>query len=209
MSAMVSGTSCMVLWSGRAMGGLLGLAGLDATYQSSSRPETSVDVSGQDRVRIRSRDGPDGVRHPVLDCWAMAGARPTLLSAHGMYMNGKSWAPWVELAREAGFEPLVPSWPYHDGEPAELRRHIDPQLGRLTFGQVVRHYTEVIGTLAEPPLVIGHSVDGLVVQRLLNGGLVKAGVSISSAPPRGFVSLDPHFFRANLPHVNPSPATGR
>jgi pimeloyl-ACP methyl ester carboxylesterase len=133
----------------------------------------------------------------------MAQVRPTLLFAHGMYMNAKSWEHWVERAEAAGFEPLAPSWPYHDGEPAELRRHIDPQLGRLTFGRVVQHYVEVIGTLAEPPLVIGHSVGGLVVQRLVNGGLVRAGVAISSAPPLGVISLDPHFFRANLPHVNP------
>jgi pimeloyl-ACP methyl ester carboxylesterase len=139
----------------------------------------------------------------MLDCSAMPGARPTLLFAHGMYMNATSWAPWVGRAEAAGFEPLVPSWPYHDGAPAELRRHIDPQLGRLTFGRVVQHYTDVISTLTEPPLVIGHSVGGLVVQKLLNDGLVRAGVAISSAPPLGVISFDPHFFRANLPHVNP------
>jgi pimeloyl-ACP methyl ester carboxylesterase len=133
----------------------------------------------------------------------MAGARPTLLFAHGMYMNARSWEPWVERAEAAGFATVVPSWPYHDGEPAELRRHVDPRLGRLTFGEVVQHFADVIRTLPEPPLVVGHSVGGLVVQRLVNDGLVRAGVAISSAPPLGVISLDPHFFRANLPHVNP------
>jgi hypothetical protein len=74
-----------------------------------------------------------------------------------MYMNAKSWEPWVERAEAAGFETVAPSWPYHDGEPAELRRHIDPQLGRLTFGRVVRHFADVIGTISGLPLVVGHS----------------------------------------------------
>ncbi|MGA3183473.1 MAG: alpha/beta hydrolase [Candidatus Dormibacteria bacterium] len=133
----------------------------------------------------------------------MAPARPSILFAHGMYMNAKSWDPWVARAQAAGFETVVPSWPYHVGEPAELRRHIDPKLGRLTFGQVVQHFADVIGTLPDPPLVIGHSVGGLVVQRLVNDGLVRAGVAVSSAPALGVISLDPHFLRANFPHVNP------
>ena len=133
----------------------------------------------------------------------MGSARPTLVFVHGMYMNGRSWAPWVERAAAAGFDGLAPSWPFHEGEPAELRRHLDPKLGSLTFGRVVQHLQEVIGRLPEPPLAIGHSVGGLVVQRLVNDGLVRAGVAISSAPARGIVSLDPHFVRANFPHVNP------
>ena len=63
----------------------------------------------------------------------------TLVFVHGMYMNGHSWEPWAPRAREAGFEPLTPSWPFHEGEPATLREHIDPALGSLTFAQVVQH----------------------------------------------------------------------
>jgi pimeloyl-ACP methyl ester carboxylesterase len=133
----------------------------------------------------------------------MAASRPNVLFVHGMYMNAESWAPWVERAGAAGFDGLALSWPYHNGEPEELRRHLDPKLGSLTFGRVVQHFVDIIAGLPEPPLVIGHSVAGLVVQRLVNDGHVRAGVAISSAPARGIISLDPHFFRANFPHVNP------
>ena len=133
----------------------------------------------------------------------MGSARPTLVFVHGMYMNGRSWAPWVERAATAGFDGIAPDWPFHDGAPAALRRQIDPELGSLTFGRVVRHLQEVISGMPEPPLAVGHSVGGLVVQRLVNDGLVRAGVAISSAPARGVISLDPHFLRANFPHVNP------
>jgi pimeloyl-ACP methyl ester carboxylesterase len=133
----------------------------------------------------------------------MAPARPTIVFLHGMYMNDRSWAPWVERAAAAGFDSLAPNWPHHDGAPEELRRHIDPGLGRLTFGQVVQHVKDAISALPEPPLAIGHSVGGLVVQRLVNDGAVRAGVAISSAPARGILTLGPNFLRANFPHVNP------
>jgi pimeloyl-ACP methyl ester carboxylesterase len=48
----------------------------------------------------------------------------------------------------------------------------------------------------------------LLVQKLVNEGYARAGVSISSAPPRGVLSFDPHFFRANFPHANPFAGNG-
>ncbi|HEY5134648.1 MAG TPA: alpha/beta hydrolase [Candidatus Nanopelagicales bacterium] len=122
---------------------------------------------------------------------------------HGMYMNGSSWQPWVERASDRGLTCHAPSWPFHQGEPPELRAHVDPQLGHLTFGAVTRHYKTFIDTMPKRPMLIGHSIGGLVVQKLINDGYGRAGVAISSAPPRGIVSFDPHFFRANFPHANP------
>src|SRR6476469_3111177 len=97
---------------------------------------------------------------------------------HGMYLNGRSWAPWVELAQERGFATVAPSWPYHDGDPAELRTTVDPRLGRLTFGAVTRHLRGLIDALPERPLLIGHSIGGLLVQKLVDDGYAAAGVAI-------------------------------
>jgi len=133
----------------------------------------------------------------------MSSGRRTLVLVHGMYMNGRSWDPWIEPARAAGFEPLSPSWPFHEGEPAQLREHVDPGLARLTFPQVVGHFKKLIDDLGERPDVVGHSVGGLVVQKLINDGYARAGVAVSTAPARGIFSFDPHFYRANFPHVNP------
>jgi pimeloyl-ACP methyl ester carboxylesterase len=128
---------------------------------------------------------------------------PILVFIHGMYMNAVSWSPWVERASGRGYACHAPSWPFHDGRPAELRADIDPGLGRLTFGAVTDHLKGFIDTLPERPVLIGHSIGGLLVQKLVNDGYGAAGVSISSAPPRGIFSFDPHFFRSNFPHVNP------
>jgi pimeloyl-ACP methyl ester carboxylesterase len=122
---------------------------------------------------------------------------------HGMYMNGHSWQPWARRAAARGYQSHTPSWPYHDGEPAALRARIDPGLGSLTFGAITAHLKGVIDRLPERPILVGHSIGGLLVQKLVNDGYAAAGVSISPAPPQGVFTLDPHFFRANLPHTNP------
>jgi pimeloyl-ACP methyl ester carboxylesterase len=122
---------------------------------------------------------------------------------HGMYLNGLSWLPWVEPFTSAGFSCEAPSWPYHKGDPRSLRSVVDPELGGLTFGAVVEQLKKLIDALPERPVLVGHSIGGLLVQRLVNDGYASAGVSISSAPPQGVISFSPHFLRANFPHINP------
>jgi pimeloyl-ACP methyl ester carboxylesterase len=133
----------------------------------------------------------------------MAPGGVPLVFVHGMYLTGLSWAPWVHRAEAAGWTCHAPSWPFHEGDPAVLRASIDPRLGRLRFGDVTTRLQAFIDRLPERPILVGHSIGGLLVQKLVNDGYARAAVSISSAPPRGVLSFDPHFFRANFPHTNP------
>lgn len=126
-----------------------------------------------------------------------------VLFVHGMYMNGESWKPWVELASARGLTPHAPSWPFHEGSPPSRRSSIDPKLGSLNFKAITDFFKKYIDSLGERPMLIGHSIGGLVVQKLINDEYGQAAVSISPAPPQGVMTLDPHFFRANFPHINP------
>jgi pimeloyl-ACP methyl ester carboxylesterase len=128
---------------------------------------------------------------------------PPILFVHGMYMNAHSWKPWIARAAQRGLVASAVSWPFHQGEPYERREQIDPRLGRLTFGAVVASLKAHIDDLPEHPILIGHSVGGLAVQKLLNDGYGRAGVAISPAPPLGVLSLAPEFFRSNWPHLDP------
>jgi pimeloyl-ACP methyl ester carboxylesterase len=127
----------------------------------------------------------------------------TIVFVHGMYLNGTSWAPWADWASKRGFSTHAPSWPFHDGSPATLRSAIDPALGKLDFLTVLEHFKRFIDTLPERPAVVGHSIGGLLAQKLLADGFATSAVAISSAPPQGIFTLDPTFTKANLPHVNP------
>ena len=84
-----------------------------------------------------------------------------------------------------------------------LREHVDPRLGRLTFGAVVASLNAHIDDMLEQPILIGHSVGGLAVQKLVNDGYGRAGVAISPAPPLGVLSAAPDFVKANWPHLDP------
>jgi alpha-beta hydrolase superfamily lysophospholipase len=57
--------------------------------------------------------------------------------------------------------------------------------------------------LDEKPILIGHSMGGLVVQLLLQSDLAAAGVAIDSAPPMGVLTTKWSFLKSNWPHITP------
>lgn len=66
----------------------------------------------------------------------------------------------------------------------------DPSiLAGLGLREITEHYAQFVEKLDEPPVLIGHSMGGLVVQMLLGCGLGAAGVSIDGAAPKGVYRL--------------------
>ena len=61
----------------------------------------------------------------------------------------------------------------------------------LTIPGVVKHYESIIGELEKPPILMGHSMGGLIVQILLDHGYGAAGVAIESLrhSPTRFIQL--------------------
>src|ERR1700722_414785 len=126
-----------------------------------------------------------------------------IVFVHGMFQNPKSWTKWVKYFEAKGYKCHTPAYPYHEGDPAELRRNIPDELNKLTLDKVIDSIVQVIGKLDEEPIVIGHSMGGLITQILVNRSLVKAGICIDSAPPAGVFSFKWSFLKSNLPVINP------
>lgn len=120
-----------------------------------------------------------------------------------MFMNSKSWQPWLPYFQKQGYTVLAPDWPFHAGEPSDLRENIDPRLGKLGLTDIVDHFAGIIETLPEKPVIIGHSMGGLTAQLLAGRGLASAAVCMSTAPPRGLISFKYSFLKGNFPTVNP------
>lgn len=134
----------------------------------------------------------------------VASASKTVVLIHGMFLTPASWAEWKKYFEAAGYQVHAPAWPLHDAEPAALRdRHPDPQLGALELKDVLDHYRAFIKTLPEKPILIGHSMGGLLTQLLLQDQLGVAGVAIDSAPPQGLISLRWSFLKSNWAVINP------
>jgi pimeloyl-ACP methyl ester carboxylesterase len=127
----------------------------------------------------------------------------TIVFIHGLFMNPESWAGWIKFYEEKGYSCYAPAFAYHEGKPSDLRTNINSNLGKLTFGQVIVSLSEFIERLPEKPILIGHSIGGLAVQKLMEMNKGVAGICIDPAPPKGIISLKWSFLKANLPILNP------
>jgi len=128
----------------------------------------------------------------------------TIVFIHGMYMTPLCWEHWLKHFQDKGYTCLAPAWPGRDKPVETLRKnHPDPQLGKLTLSDVVENLASTIENLNEKPILIGHSMGGLVVQLLLQRNLAAAGIAIDSAPPAGVFTASWPFLKSNWPHINP------
>ncbi|HYU54404.1 MAG TPA: alpha/beta hydrolase [Gemmatimonadaceae bacterium] len=111
-------------------------------------------------------------------------SKPTIVLIHGLWLTPRSWEGWIDRYQKAGYNVLAPSWPGLEGEVEAIRK--DPSaLKGLKLKTVVDHYERIIRKLASPPILIGHSFGGLIVQMLVDRGLGSAGVVIDSAQSAG------------------------
>jgi len=129
--------------------------------------------------------------------------KPKLFFIHGMFLNSKSWEKWVAYFEMLGYSVEAPPWPLHEGEPAELRANIPTGLGKLSLGDLLTYFRDLLSKETEPSVVIGHSLGGLLVQKLMADGLVRAGVGICSVAPNRMLALDWGFLRNSASISNP------
>lgn len=122
----------------------------------------------------------------------------TIMLIHGAWLNSASWEGFKARYEAKGFSVIAPDWPYDDRPPAALRSNPRPELARLGQREIVDHYEAIVRGLPEAPLLIGHSLGGVIVQHLLNRGLGAVGVAINPAPTPG-VPLHPHAIVSALP----------
>lgn len=127
----------------------------------------------------------------------------TIVFIHGLFQNPNGWNEWKKYFEAQGFTCYAPAYPYHEGNPAELRKNQNPALATLTFGNVIDSLITFIDKLPEKPILIGHSMGGLAVQKLISMNKGVAGVCIDAAPPKGIFSFKWSFLKSNLPTVSP------
>ncbi len=134
----------------------------------------------------------------------------TIVFIHGMYMTPLCWEGWISAFQAKGYACLAPAWPGRDKPIDTLRKNYpDPEFGQLTLKAILDDLTAFIRNLNEKPILIGHSMGGLVTQLLLQRDLAAAGIAIDPAPPQGVVTTRWSFLKANWPHINPFAAQSR
>src|SRR4030095_3074738 len=108
----------------------------------------------------------------------------TIVLVHGNFVNNTSWAAWKRYYEQKGYTVYTPANPGHDGNPADLRKTVHPDLTKTGFIDVVNNIAKLIDSLSEKPLLIVHSMAGMAVMKLLEMDKAKAAVSIDGAPPK-------------------------
>lgn len=125
-----------------------------------------------------------------------------IVFVHGMFQNPRSWDKWIAYFNARGYECSAPAWPMHEGEPPVLRDNPPAGLGKLSLDTVIASVENEAARLGHP-IMIGHSVGGLITQIMLNRGLISAGVAIDSVAPNAMLDFDWGFIKNSAVIANP------
>jgi len=105
-----------------------------------------------------------------------------LLFVHGMWGSNWYWESYLRAAAEAGWDAWALNLRGHGGS-----RPV-PNLGDVSVSDYVQDVLDCLRVLGEVVLV-GHSMGGLVAQKVAEVGGVRAAVFLTSAAPQGIVVL--------------------
>ncbi|QHT66953.1 alpha/beta hydrolase [Rhodocytophaga rosea] len=115
----------------------------------------------------------------------------------GAFVSNESWNEWIPYFESKGYSSIAPPWPHKDAPAEVLRnRHPDSEIASNRLQGLIDYYVGIIGQLKVKPILIGHSIGGLLVQLLLQRGLGIAGIAIHSVPPQGLITFKWSFLKA-------------
>ena len=128
----------------------------------------------------------------------MSDTPDTILFIHGLWMTPRSWENWAARYESRGYKVLAPAWPGMEGEVEALNRDPSP-IARLDVPEIVDNYARIIGGLDIPPIIIGHSLGGTLMQLLVDRGLGAAGVGVAPGTVKGVPDLPLSTLRVSSP----------
>ena len=103
----------------------------------------------------------------------------------GAFIGNSCWGDWVAYFESHGYNCTAPARPHKNVRPKELpNRHPHIGIASNRRADITNHFATIVAALTDRPIMIGHSVGGLVVQLLLGRWLGAAGIAIHSFPSR-------------------------
>jgi non-heme chloroperoxidase len=118
----------------------------------------------------------------------MTPTKAPVVFVHGLWLHSTSWQPWADLFAAAGHATYTPEWPGASESIEETRADPKAQANK-GLAEIIRHHADFVRGLDAAPILIGHSVGGLIVQSLMGESLGVAGVAIDPAQIRGVLPL--------------------
>lgn len=117
----------------------------------------------------------------------------TIMMIHGMSCAGWAWENYREFFEQKGYRCVAPTLRFHDMDPNGTP---NPQLGTTSLLDYAEDLEKEIQKLNTMPILMGHSMGGLLAQILGSRGLAKALILLTPAPPHGIMSLKPSVIKS-------------
>jgi len=114
-------------------------------------------------------------------------SKPPILFVHGMWGNGTVWENYQKRFESLGYKTSALTLRHHGtafGDPAPKG------LGTTSLLDYVDDIMAAIGEMSEAPILIGHSMGGLLAQiTAAKTNKVRAVIALTPAPPAGVFAL--------------------
>lgn len=102
--------------------------------------------------------------------------RPPILFIHGAFSTPSHFLGWIESFSQAGFDCHAPALPGHSLDDSDA-------LTTLSLADYFSALQSELMKLPAPPVIVGHSMGGLLAQQLAAAVPCRALVCVASAPP--------------------------
>jgi pimeloyl-ACP methyl ester carboxylesterase len=121
----------------------------------------------------------------------------TIMFITGAFVSSTCWDEWVVFFKKHGYTCVAPPWPNKDAPADELRNSYPaPAIAAMRLNTLTDYFTRQAQALPEKPILIGHSMGGLIVQLLLQKNIAAAGVAIHPVAPQGVITFSWSMLRA-------------
>jgi pimeloyl-ACP methyl ester carboxylesterase len=137
--------------------------------------------------------GGDSSQFKSIESEGRKGMTETIFMIHGMWGGPGYWGNYKSLFEKEGYRYVTTTLRFHDMDPKDAP---DPQLGTTSLLDYAEDLEQEIQQLGVKPIVMGHSMGGLLAQILGSRGLAKALVLLTPASPAGIMAMMPSVIKS-------------
>lgn len=112
----------------------------------------------------------------------------TIVMIHGMWGSSWYWGKYKQYFESKGYHCITPTLRFHDIDP---RSEPPPELGTTSLLDYADDLEKEITKLDSLPILMGHSMGGLLAQILGSRGLAETLILLTPGSPRGIIALTP------------------
>ncbi len=112
---------------------------------------------------------------------------------HGMWGGAWLWDNYRHVFEADGYRCVATTLPFHDMDPRGVP---DPRLGKTSLLDYADVLEREVRQLGPKPILMGHSMGGLLAQILGARGIAQALVLLTPASPSGIMAITPSVIKA-------------